>query len=474
MVIAGLGIIHMGHVKSGLTLLQKFLTLQLSYVQSSALFGLGIICANYIWNEEVISTITNALSSTTDNIIQYGACLSLGLITLGSQDFKYYNQALKVIKENQPESGEAAGYAMGMIMLGIGDTEVYDQETMVKKSVTEELFKIADTTENDSVISGAGMGLALMYYGLEQQAETIITKLLASPKPLLRESAAWITALAYIGKSSSVAIERLISMANLDPNPNVKRTAAIGIGFIMSKDPASIPEKVIDLTRSDHPYVRNGAALALGIACAGTGISEVISILNPLLQDPEDIVKQSARISIAMVLQQTDETQTYKDFKNDINQLFTNPQDDEEIFNACLAYGILIAGGCNTVISCNSLRGENNVLSTIGIALFCSYIYRPTNALMLLLALHPTVIIGLDKDLNIPNWQVSSKEPKRPSPDQPDEHPSFEIYENPLVIPLNQLSKINFSFDNHYSPITNQVHHGIVMLKENEEKKKEN
>lgn len=53
--------------------------------------------------------------------------------------------------------------------------------------------------------------------------------------------------------------------------------------------------------------MRYGAALAVGISCAGTGLSEAISLLEPLTSDVVDFVRQGALIAMAMVMVQTSE-----------------------------------------------------------------------------------------------------------------------------------------------------------------------
>ena len=45
----------------------------------------------------------------------------------------------------------------------------------------------------------------------------------------------------------------------------------------------------------------------MGISCAGTGLSEAISLLEPLTSDVVDFVRQGALIAMAMVMVQTSE-----------------------------------------------------------------------------------------------------------------------------------------------------------------------
>ena len=54
---------------------------------------------------------------------------------------------------------------------------------------------------------------------------------------------------------------------------------------------------------------RYGASLALGVACAGTGLKEAVALLETLSNDPVSYVRQGALIASALVLvQQNDQT----------------------------------------------------------------------------------------------------------------------------------------------------------------------
>ena len=535
MTIAGVGAIHIGHLKAALQVLQPFLNKNTpAYAYGGGLYALGLIYANYSWDDRVLETVLSVFKAATPTsfVVRHGGCLALGLITMGSQKNEYYELAYRILMDEAyqlsndkayPEAGEAAGYAIGMIMLGRGSC-----------SQLQDLKNIASKSQHEKVIRGISMALALMMYGKEEESETLVQELLDSPIPLLRESAAWVTALAFVGTASNVALQRLLHLTVSDVNPDVRRAAVIGVGFVLSRSPKEVPKMVQLLAKSYHPHVRSGAALALGIACAGTGMKKAIKILKPLLEDLEDFVKQSAMIAMAMVLQQqSDAAVPYaKDFRCYLRKLINKKRNELQVFGLCLAYGILNAGGRNVVISCNSLRGENSVLSTVALALFCNYFYWQPLALMLPLSFHPTAIIGLDKDLTVPrDWKIScsgkrkkfyanppsfesekdvatlgkmaslsvnegitaagkihaknvakekaeadAKREREAMEEEQDDEDEDEYLYNPSRVTFNQLKDIKLIEGLRYEPITKEIFHGFVMLKEtknNEEEEEE-
>jgi len=79
-------------------------------------------------------------------------------------------------------------------------------------------------------------------------------------------------ALAYCGTSNDAAIRRLLHVAVSDVSNDVRRAAVLALGFVLLNQPEQCPKLVNLLAESYNPHVRYGAAMAVGISCAGTGL----------------------------------------------------------------------------------------------------------------------------------------------------------------------------------------------------------
>ncbi len=62
------------------------------------------------------------------------------------------------------------------------------------------------------------------------------------------------------------------------------------------------------IRNSDTQRAHAGAAMAVGVACAGTGMRAATDLLEPLLSDAVDFVRQGALIANALVLMQQPES----------------------------------------------------------------------------------------------------------------------------------------------------------------------
>lgn len=166
------------------------------------------------------------------------------------------------------------------------------------------------------------------------------------------------------------------------------------------------------LAESYNPHVRYGAAMALGIACAGTGLREAIALLEPMVKfDPVNFVRQGALIASAMILiQHTDQTCPKVNFFRQLySEVITNKHEDVMAkFGAILAQGIIDAGGRNVTVGLQSRTGHTNLQAVVGMLVFTNYWYWFPLAHCLSLAFTPTAVIGLNKDLKMPKLSLKS------------------------------------------------------------------
>lgn len=152
--------------------------------------------------------------------------------------------------------------------------------------------------------------------------------------------------------------------------------------------------------------------MALGIACAGTGLREAIALLEPMVKfDPVNFVRQGALIASAMILiQHTDQTCPKVNFFRQLySEVITNKHEDVMAkFGAILAQGIIDAGGRNVTVGLQSRTGHTNLQAVVGMLVFTNYWYWFPLAHCLSLAFTPTAVIALNKDLKMPKLSLKS------------------------------------------------------------------
>uniref|UniRef100_A0A9J8D066 26S proteasome non-ATPase regulatory subunit 1 n=1 Tax=Cyprinus carpio carpio TaxID=630221 RepID=A0A9J8D066_CYPCA len=376
---ASLGVIHKGHEKEALQLMATYLPKDTSpgsaYQEGGGLYALGLIHANH--GGDIIDYLLSQLKNASNDIVRHGGALGLGLAALGTARQDVYDLLKSNLYQDDAVTGEAAGLALGLVMLGSKSAQAI-----------EDMVGYAQETQHEKILRGLAVGIAMVMYGRMEEADALIESLCRDKDPILRRSGMYTVAMAYCGSGNNKAIRRLLHVAVSDVNDDVRRAAVESIGLILFRTPEQCPSVVSLLSESYNPHVRCGAAMALGICCAGTGnkVNQFRQLYSKVINDKHDDVMAK--------------------------------------FGAILAQGILDAGGRNVTISLQSRTGHTHMPSVVGLLVFTQFWFWFPLSHFLSLAFTPTAIIGLNKDLKMPKVQYRS-----------NCKPSTFAYPPPLEVP---------------------------------------
>lgn len=400
---ASLGVIHKGHEKDSLNLMATYLPKSTSggspYQEGGGLYAIGLIHANH-GHGHITDYLMAQLESATNEVVRHGGCLGLGLAAMGTASQDVYELLKNNLYQDDAVIGEAAGLAMGLVMIGSNNP----------KAVSE-MVSYAQETQHEKIIRGLAVGIALLMYGRMEEADAFIDQLMENKDPIIRRCAMYTIAMAYIGSGSNKANRKLLHVAVSDVNNDVRRAAVESLGFIMFRSPNQCPSVVSLLSESYNPHVRCGSAMALGIACAGTGNKDALGLLEPLTSDPVNYVRQGALIASAMVLIQHTEISCpkVKTFRDLYRKVINDKHEDVMAkFGAILAQGIIDAGGRNVTLSLQSRTGHVNMASVVGMLVFNQFWYWFPLSHFLSLTFSPSAIIGLNADLKMPKFEFRS------------------------------------------------------------------
>ncbi|WWC92551.1 uncharacterized protein L201_007510 [Kwoniella dendrophila CBS 6074] len=399
---AALGLIHRGSWINGIKVVKPYLpggSAPNKYSEGGSLFALGLI---YNGRKDLAEQeLKKGLQENMDPIIQHGAALGLGVSAIATADEDIYEQIRTILFSDNATAGEAAGYAMGLVMLGTASEKALD-----------EMLSYARETQHEKIIRSLAMGIAFVMYDQREKADGIIQILTEEKDAILRYGGMFTIALAYAGTGNNKAVKKLLHVAVSDVNDDVRRAAVTALGFVLFRNHTQVPRVVQLLAESYNPHVRHGATLALGISCAGTGLESAIELLEPMTKDPVDFVRQGAYLSLAMILIQQSEASSPKSAS--IRDLFSKVVSDKHEdpmarFGASLAQGIIDAGGRNMTLALSTRAGTLNMNTIVGLTLFVQFWYWFPLAHGLGLAFTPTALIGVsaEKEIKIPKIDLT-------------------------------------------------------------------
>jgi 26S proteasome regulatory subunit N2 len=443
---------------------------------------------------------------------------------MGTNRQDVYQQLKFNLYQDDAVTGEAAGIAMGLVMLGSKDS-----------NAIQDMLAYAQETQHEKILRGLAIGISLTMFARLEEADVLIDSLINDKDALLRRSGMHTIAMAYCGSGNNKAIRKLLHVAVSDVNDDVRRAAVEAIGFILFRNPEQCPSLVSLLSESYNPHVRCGAAMALGISCAGSGNKEALSLLEPMTNDPVNYVRQGALISSALVLiQQTEVTcPKVKDFRAMYSKVIGDKHEDVMAkFGGIFAQGIIDAGGRNVTVSLLSRTGHTRVSSVVGMLVFTQFWYWYPLAHFLSLSFVSSSTIGLTESLKMPRMQFKSNakpsiyaypaplqekkreivekvatavlsitskkkkeqekkdsdkkakedmevdevvftDKKEEKKEEKEKEPSFELLNNPARTLKQQLKVMSVPSNCRYQPIKDLSSGGVIMLRDTNKEEKE-
>jgi len=151
--------------------------------------------------------------------------------------------------------------------------------------------------------------------------------------------------------------------------------------------------------------------MAVGIAMAGSGDAESVSLLEPMLNDMSDFVRQGALIGTSLIYMQQGDQCNDKKAKAFREKLASLVGDKHQAIltkmGSILSAGIIDAGGRNCSFDLGSKNGFTKMTSAVGAALWLQHWYWFPMMHMFSLAITPTFTIGLNKDFKYPkNFEI--------------------------------------------------------------------
>merc|ERR1719259_1588470 len=319
---------------------------------------------------------------------------------MGTHRADVYEQLKFCLYQDDAVTGEAAGLALGLVELG-----------SKSEDAIRDMVAYAQETQHEKILRGLAVGIGLVMYGRLEEADVLIESLCNDKDAILRRSGMYTIAMAYCGTGSNKAIRKLLHVAVSDVNDDVRRAAVMSLGFLLFKTPEQCPGLVSLLSESYNPHVRYGAAMALGIACAGTGSREALALIEPMTNDSVNYVRQGALIASALILIQHTETTCpkVKHFRSMYSRYIGEKHEDVMAkFGAILAQGIIDAGGRNVTVSLQSRTGHTNMMAVVGMLVFTQYWYWFPLSHFLSLAFTPSCVIGLNENLDMPVLKLRS------------------------------------------------------------------
>lgn len=421
---APIGMIHQGNINAFEILKEMLPSFESNSGEPASLMALGSMNARSC-DKETTDFLLNWLESTSDEVV-FGACMGLGLNLLESGDKAVYERLRALFSVDSTITQESALYAIGMLFAGTDDEEVLDfLHTVQAKSdfprvkrvcglatalvciygCRDEMKRTEGASEDDAGYFSAEEASTDGDSGKKEGGSDFASThfdFLKSNDAAERETAILSLGTAFIATSNLSIIKRILPFIN-DGDDDVKRSSVIAIALIGYEDANITSSCLVPLAQNHNLHVRAAAALVLGLFNCGTGDTELCALLEAMLYDSDDLVRQAAAMGVGFALVQMNPSlvPNYKRILDRLNSVLVAKGE-----SACAKIGAAIgravaeAGGRAAIFSLGNFSHSLEVKRIVGAVLFLQSWYWYPLMGCLSLCLLPTPIFFFDENLD--------------------------------------------------------------------------
>ncbi|KAH0545526.1 proteasome regulatory particle base subunit [Glutinoglossum americanum] len=412
---ASIGMLLQWDVEMGLDKIDKYTYVPDDHIKAGALLAIGIINSGV----RIDSDPAMALLSDSDNLdsksvpIRVASIIGLGLSYAGSNKEELLELLLPIVTDTTLEMqiSAVAALSLGLIFVGSSNGDV--NEAIVQTLMDPE----RESQLKDKWTRFMALGLALLFFGQQEEAEVIIETLKAIDHPMSKPTSVLVEVCAWAGTGTVLKLQELLHLCNdhIDSSDEKKGDellqayAVIGLALVaMGEDVGQemVLRQFGHLMHYGEANIRKAVPLAMGLISPSNPQMKVYDTLSRYSHDNDNDVAINAIFAMGLLGAGTNNARLAQLLRQLASYYH---RDQNSLFMVRIAQGLLHMGkGTMTV---NPFHTDRQVLSrvatagilTVLIALIDAkqFILAESHYLLyfLVTAMHPRFLVTLDEDL---------------------------------------------------------------------------
>ncbi|KAI9772482.1 MAG: proteasome regulatory particle base subunit [Geoglossum simile] len=412
---ASIGMLLQWDVEMGLDKIDKYTYVEDNHIKAGALLAIGIINSGV----RIDSDPAMALLSDSDNLesksipIRVASIIGLGLSYAGSNKDELLELLLPIVTDTSLDMqiSAIAALSLGLIFVGSSNGDV--NEAIVQTLMDPE----RESQLKDKWTRFMALGLALLFFGQQEEAEVIIETLKAIDHPMSKPTSVLVEVCAWAGTGTVLKLQELLHLCNdhIDSSDEKKGDellqayAVIGLALVaMGEDVGQemVLRQFGHLMHYGEANIRKAVPLAMGLISPSNPQMKVYDTLSRYSHDNDNDVAINAIFAMGLLGAGTNNARLAQLLRQLASYYH---RDQNSLFMVRIAQGLLHMGkGTMTV---NPFHTDRQVLSrvatagilTVLIALIDAkqFILAESHYLLyfLVTAMHPRFLVTLDEDL---------------------------------------------------------------------------
>ena len=476
---ASMGMLLHGDVEVGLDTIDKFTYANEDNIKAGALLAIGILNSGV----RIDSEPALALLSDTDNLeaknvpMRVASIMGLGLAYAGSNKEELLEVLLPIVEDGSlsMQLSATAAVSLGLIFVGSSNHQV--SEAIATTLMDEERQKHL----KDKWTRFMALGLALLYFGRQEEVDVILDILKAVDHPMAKPTSVLASVCAWAGTGTVLKLQELLHICNelieeKEENKGdelVQSYAVLGLSLIAMGEEVGqdmILRQFGHLMHYGSSNIRKAVPLAMGLISPSNPQMKIYDTLSRYSHDNDNDVAVNAIFAMGLCGAGTNNARLAQLLRQLASYYHRDP---DSLFMVRIAQGLLHMG--KGTMTLNPFHTDRQVLSRVSAAGLLTVLVSMIDAKQFVLAEHhyllyflitsmyPRFLVTLDEDLKplTVNVRVGQAVDIVGQAGRPKTITGWQTQSTPVLLAYGERAELE---DEQYIPLSSTLE-GLVILR---------
>jgi 26S proteasome regulatory subunit N1 len=415
---ASLGLLLQWDSELGLDKIDKYIRSAEEQIKNGGLLAVGIMFAGVRDPHDApLAILSEDATESKSTLTRVASIMGLGLVYAGSNKDELADLLLPIVSDTtiDMQISAMAALSLGLIFVGSsnGDINAAIVETLMDENRAGQL--------KDKWTRFMALGLALLFFGQQEDAEVILETLKAIDHPMAKPTAVLVEVCAWAGTGAVLKIQELLHLCNdhFDSSEDDQKRdellqsyAVIGLALVaMGEDVGQdmILRSFGHLMHYGEANIRKAVPLALGLVSASNPQMKVYDTLSRYSHDNDNDVAINAIFAMGLVGAGTNNARLAQLLRQLASYYH---RDENSLFMVRIAQGLLHMG--KGTMSLSPFHTDRQVLSRVATAGLLTVLVALVDAKQFILAdshyllyflvtaMFPRFLVTLDEETQQP------------------------------------------------------------------------
>lgn len=352
---ASVGLLQQWDVDNGLQVVDRYQQSQEDHVKAGALLAVGMLSSGvHEPSDPAMALLADPdVLNSPKKEIRVSGIMGLGLAYAGSQREEMRDILLDYITDTSLDMqlSSMAALSLGLVFVGSSDSDI--SEAIVSTFFDPD----RETQLTDKWTRFMALGLALLYFGRQEEVDVIVETLTAIDHPMSKPSSVLCEVCAWAGTGNVIKIQELLQICNEhieeddessdSPPPTATNTNGTNGTSSSGTETAESKEKDKESKKRDG-LLQAYAVVGLGLVAMGEEVGQdmVLRHFGHLMHYGEANIRRAVPLAMGLVSPSNPQMKVY-----DTLSRYSHDTDNDVAVNAIFAMGLLGAGTNNARIA---------------------------------------------------------------------------------------------------------------------------